>query len=312
VTLDPSEGGGRARRIATLRGTWRGGTTYLVRDGVLLSRDADRIERFLGTQIHDVFPVDGALYAVAVVGSKLELWRHVETGDEPWKRVADLPDEMDLHSLQVLPTGGLLASTGQALLRLPAGGNAFAPLLTLPKDAKDLSFRLQPKNRVRVSYTLPPTAGIFQGGEQKDARSARSELWLIDLAGPPPTEPLKTYWNVASIAQGPGGAYGLTNAGSLRVLRGDSFHDQRGPAIDRIVNVGREHLWAVTRDDELLAVRLDTGAFTKIAASFKSLSELRFDDPVACAALRGRALVRIDPASGEITELEPAPAREPR
>lgn len=299
----------RPRPFAALRGVLHGTTTYVLRAGDLVARDADGTERFLATRVHDVFPVEGALYAVAEATGGPELWRYVETGEEVWKHVARLPDDLPLVGLAALPGGGLLLAGETRLLHLAPGAASPEERFALPERAHGLSWALQ-RDGLRVGFTLPAQAGVFQGGQQEHAQSPRSELWRLDVTGRQPAARLRPYWNVAGIAQGAGGAFALTNAGHLRVLRGASFRDQPGPDdVQEVLHVGREHLWVRTRDDGLQIVRIDSGASVRAAAPCSALRLLRVDAPSGdAAAVRGGALVRVRAATGELQELV-APGR---
>lgn len=297
--------GGRPTREPVLKlGVLHGQALYLVRDECLVARELDGSERFLATQIADVFPVKDALYAVAQVGEGQELWRYVETGDVLWKRLAPLPAGLVIASVTPVPGGGILISASTKILHLAPKASELRTVFTLPEGATQLSCYLASKRTAHLAFTLPPTKGVMRGGQQEQVRSSLPEIWELDLVGSRPPEKVKAYWNVASISQGAGGTFALTNAGHLRVLVGESFREQAGPpSLDEILHVGANHLWARTRNTSLVCIRIATGAYARVDKQLTELQHLRFDDVSgdAVAVFRPSDLVRIEADTGDCT-----------
>lgn len=236
-----------------------GGTYYRIDDGELVSRDADGIERFLGTGIFQVIPVEGAVYAVALgEDGRPELWRLTLTGDEPWGFVMDLG--MNDRVRDVIPaTGGnLVLVTDEGLRYWSKDGHTLSTALST-QQILHLSTRIAGRGRMAVTVQRPPREPIVRGGERVGEQAPVYELWTVDLATSE-AELAKAYWNVQAMRAGPAGVFGLSHKGRLRRLVGRSFRDHGTDAtFSRILAVGRKVLWLVGADGRLKLASAKSG-----------------------------------------------------
>ncbi len=235
------------------------GILYRLREGELMSLDADGIERFLGTEILDVYPTDSAIYAEALGPPRgqervraRELWRLVPTGEDPWALVAHIPAGLSLHDLQVAPSGAVLITASKGLYRLSVPTKQLV-LLMATEDIDNLSVGFA-KGKILATLRTPRKEGYYQGGELKNQGMGSCQLWALD----PKTggkKLVKEFWNVRQVKTGQAGTYALTPAGKLRRLVGRSFKNAPGQnAYTRILHVGRTCVWLESKKGRLVAV----------------------------------------------------------
>jgi hypothetical protein len=117
-----------------------------------------------------------------------------------------------------------------------------------------------------VALRAPGQSWYYQGGERKGAQTDTFELWTIDTRRGE-TELVKRYWNVTAISLGPAGVFGLSHLGVLRKLSGKNFKDFGGSRLyQRVIAVGRNHVWLLGAENELVLVNAKTGAAQEIEA----------------------------------------------
>jgi hypothetical protein len=275
------------------------GTLFDLSDGELLSRDADGVERFLGTQIHRVFPGPSAVFAVAPADrGRPELWRLALTGGKPWSKVAVLDGRervFDVFSagkkVVVVTSSGVTLIDEQTSRRaITAGQDGLLRISAVPSKG----------GRILVVTRERGTRGYWQGGEQKDKQADTVFLRTVDTKTGA-VKVLKRYWNVKDAAVGAAGVYALSHGGALRVLSGKSFR-ALGPAVtwERIVAVGRKGVWLATAKGDLALVTAKSGAvrhrFAKAAAELSRIAI----DPVTddLAAIRDQRIVLLRAENG--------------
>jgi hypothetical protein len=236
-----------------------GGTYYRIDDGELMSLDADGIERFLGTEIFQVIPVEGAVYAVALGEDRLpDLWRLTLTGLEPWGFVMDLSITDRVRDVIPATGGNLVLVTDAGLRYWNKEGRTLSTSLST-QQILHLSTRLAGRGRMSVTVQRPPREPTYKGGERVGEAAPVYELWSVDLATGT-SERVKEYWNVQGMRAGPAGVYGLSHKGRLRRLVGTSFRDHgTADTFSRILAVGRKALWLVGEDGRLCVAKASTG-----------------------------------------------------
>lgn len=236
-----------------------GGTYYRIDDGELMSRDADGIERFLGTEIFQVIPVEGAVYAVALGEDRRpDLWRLALTGIEPWGFVMDLTTSDRVRD--VIPAvGGNMVLVTDAGLRYwnKERGTLSTSLST--QQILHLSTRYAGRERMTVTVQRPPSEPVYRAGEREGEKAPVYELWTVDLKTGE-AERVKEYWNVQAMLAGPAGVFGLSHKGRLRRLVRTSFRDHGTDKVfARILAVGAKTLWLVGEDGKIKAASARSG-----------------------------------------------------
>ena len=280
-----------------------GGVYYRLKDGELLSRDAEGVTRFLGTRILSVLPAADGVYAVGFSGAgHPELWRLALTGEEPWACIG--PVDLRSRALDVLRGGKetvLLTGFGVDLI----GGHPVKPLLAGDEDrAGDCSAMPLPRDRWLTVRWKPGSPGIRTAGETRLERQGTIDLFLVGLDG---ARDIKRYWNVREAKAGAAGVLGLSHAGRLKRLVDDDFRDLPGETVyARLLAVAGTTAWLVAGDGKLAAVDAKTGALRHtVDLAFADLVEFRAD-PVTgdLAATRdGGVCLRVKTSDGTVEEI---------
>lgn len=316
AAFESHRGGRRPRFLGGNGLALHAGTVYRLHAGELMARDPDGIERFLGTQMDGVYPTDSAVYAIswgqgtggAGARRPRELWRLVPTGDEPWAHVATIGPKIQIDRILVSPRGAILAMTDQGLFRVDRANKALRPILET-EDTDHLSVAFTRKGMARVTYRRPPGGGYVKNGERHGETMAVCELWEVDPATGA-KERVDEFWNVRQLAIGPAGLYALSPGGKLRRQTGRSFRTVFGHnAYDRILHVGRRHVWLESKKGRLVAtdrsgrLRFEAGPVLPDAGSWAVDAH---DDRVVFRTRRDWHL--LEPTRGKREPLE-APAR---
>jgi hypothetical protein len=277
-----------------------GGVCYRLKDGELLSRDAEGVTRFLGTRIFSVLPAADGVYAVGMSGAGgPELWRLALTGEEPWARVG--PVDPRSHALDVLRGGKetvLLTGFGVDLV----GSHPARPLLAGDeKRAGDCSAMALPSDRWLTVRWKPGSPGIRQAGETRLERQGTIDLFLVGFDG---ARDVKRFWNVREAKAGAAGILGLSHAGRLKRLVDDDFRDLPGEKVyARLLAVAGATAWLVDGDGKLAVVDAKTGALRHtVDLAFADLAEFRAD-PVTgdlAATREGGTCLRVKAADGTV------------
>lgn len=282
-----------------------GGTYYRIEDGELMSRDAEGIERFLGTEIFQVIPVEGAVYAVALGDDRRpDLWRLTLTGTEPWGFVMDLADTDRVHDVIPASDGNLVLVTDAGLRYWNKEGQTLSTSLST-EQILHLSTRRAGRERMTVTVQRPPREAEYRAGERFGQKAPVYELWSVDLKTGK-AERLKEYWNVRGMLAGPAGVFGLSHKGRLRRLVRTSFKDHAtDAAFSRILAVGQKVLWLVGEDGKLRLADARTGrvrhALSLVAEHLGVVDvDARTDD---LAFVSGGAWFRVRAASGEVEQV---------
>jgi hypothetical protein len=282
-----------------------GGTYYRIEDGELMSRDAEGIERFLGTEIFQVIPVEGAVYAVALGDDRRpDLWRLTLTGTEPWGFVMDLADTDRVHDVIPASDGNLVLVTDAGLRYWNKEGQTLSTSLST-EQILHLSTRRAGRERMTVTVQRPPREAEYRAGERFGQKAPVYELWSVDLKSGK-AERLKEYWNVRGMLAGPAGVFGLSHKGRLRRLVRTSFKDHgTDAAFSRILAVGQKVLWLVGEDGKLRLADARTGRVRHVlslVAEHLGVVDVdaRTDD---LAFVSGGAWFRVRAASGEVEQV---------
>jgi hypothetical protein len=292
------------------------GIVYRLRGGELMARDADGIDRFLGTEILSVHPTDTAVFAEALgprrgAARGRELWRLVLTGDEPWRLVAHLPALDRIRELFVSPGGAILLTTDRALYRVDPERKALVELLKT-EDPANLSVRFAGR-RILVTQRLKSEKGYYQGGELKGEGMAVCQLWQLD-AKANALGLVRDFWNIGHIQAGPAGLYALSPAGKLRRLVGRSFRNAPGHrAYERIAYVGRKSVGLVDKSDRIVAVDRSGRPRFETGACWHELMDASIDRHTDdLVFVRDGRFYRVDAKTGAEEELDPRARRQGR
>ncbi len=244
-----------------------GGTVYRLRGGELTSIDPDGVERILGTEIHQVIPVEGAVYSVQMgEDGQPDLMRLGITGAEAWSFVLDLPAQYQVDDILPAPDGNLvLLGQTDHLAQMGAGIHFWSArhgTLTnvLSADGReDLSTRRLDRRRFLLATKRPAKGPTYRAGERSGEQSAIFEFHVLD-GKTGAVEHEKSFWNVRAVKSGPAGVFGLSHKGRLRRLVRMSWRDHgSSEGIAEILAIGDEGLWLRPEEGLLCLVKASTG-----------------------------------------------------
>jgi hypothetical protein len=273
---------GDAGREETIRkSAVHGGVYYQLRNHELTSLDPDGVRRVLGSEIRQVFPTDGAVYATMPgEDGNMDLWRLAPTGDNPWGFVADLDPAWELFDLIPAGSGNLVLLTDTGVRWLARKSRSSKQVIPLA-SAKHLSARVGARTgSVYVTTHTPADEGITRNGVLEGQRAQTFGLWRID-PNTGKSEKRDSFWNVAAIRAGPGGVFGLSPVGQLRRMTNGKFKDtQSTRTYASIVAVGRSRVWLLDQAGRLVAASTKSG-HRLFKSDAKVGKETRFDwDPM--------------------------------
>lgn len=290
-----------------------GGTYYRILDGELTSKDADGIERFLGTEIFQVIPVEGAVYAVALGDDRRpDLWRLSLTGIEPWGFVMDLDQTDRVQDVIPAADGNLVLVTDAGLRYWNKAGQTLSTSLQTAQILH-LSTRLAGRGRMTVTVQRPPEEANYRKGERFGEKAPVYELWSVNLKTGK-ADRVKEYWNVQGMLAGPAGVFGLSHKGRLRTLAHQSFKDiGTEDAFSRILAVGKKTLWLVGEDGKLRSASARTGRRRHtVDLEVTSLGVVDLDDHTDdLAFVKDGAWFRIRAETGQVERVGATPPEEP-
>lgn len=281
------------------------GTHYLIRGGELMARDPDGIERFLGTDVFAVHPTDAAVFAVALgtpaqrgARPPVELWRLLHTGEKPWQMICRLPDDLRVDDVQVGPAGHVLLVTSKGLYRADAALGTLDRLVAT-EETDCLSLRFREDGPAEVTLRRQADRGYYQGGQLKGAKMPVCELWHLGLVDGR-HERVEEFWNVRQVRIGEAGIYALTPGGKMRRWQGRSFRSISGRvAYERILHVGRTHVWLQSAHGNLVATDAGGRLQFKAGPHVQSIRSIDWDDHTDEAVYADqRGFYRIEPDGG--------------
>lgn len=254
-------GSGATRRVQTMRqSAVYGGVHYQLKNGDLTSLDEDGVRRVLGSQIWQVFPTDGAVYAVMPGEDRQpDLWRLAPTGKNPWGFVTDVHSTQELLDVVPAGDGNLALLFAEHVAWFDHEAKSQTKVIDVDTD-RFLSARVGDRGgRVFVTLHDPRGQGVTRSGAIDGQSAGRFEIWVIDPKRGK-AEMTERFWNVSAIRAGRAGIYGLSHKGVIRRFAKGKFKDV-GPvhAYQALVAIGVDKVWVIGDTGRLVATDATSG-----------------------------------------------------